>query len=66
MAKLSEKEGCGELGERVAETHEETTGHEVVEVLCGSLDGSADNHDNAANGDGSLTAIVIGDERGDG
>jgi hypothetical protein len=60
MAQFGQKKRGGELSERVSETHEETTGHEHVQVLGSSLDGGTDNHDQASNGDGGLTTEMIG------
>jgi hypothetical protein len=44
MADLGEEERRRELGKRVAETHEETTAHEVGQILGCGLDGGTNNH----------------------
>jgi hypothetical protein len=65
MADLGEKERRRELGKGVAETHEETTAHEVTQVLGCGLDGGTDNHDDTSCNNASLAAVVVGNERND-
>jgi hypothetical protein len=65
VANLSKQERRGELGKRVSETHEESTGHEIVEVLSTGLDTGSNNHDHTSNGNGGLTSEMIGDVRSD-
>lgn len=62
VADLGEKHGRGDLGERVAESEHEAAAHEGRQVLRGTLEDGTDDHDDAADGDGELPAIVVGDE----
>jgi hypothetical protein len=65
MADLGEKQGGRELGKGVAETHEKSSTHEVVEVLSSSLDGGTNKHDETSDDDSGLASKVIGNEGGD-
>ena len=62
VADLSEEQRSGELGERVAETHEETGALEHGQVDGGGLDRGGDDHDGATDDDGHTTTVVIRDE----
>jgi len=66
VADLSKEQRSGELGERVAETHEETGALEHGQVDGGSLDGGGNDHDGATDDDGHTTTVVIRDEGHDG
>jgi len=66
VADLGEEQRSGELGERVAETHEETGALKHGQVDGGGLDRGGDDHDGATDDDGHTTAVVIRDEGNDG
>jgi hypothetical protein len=66
MADLGKEQRRRKLSKRVTETHEETSTHEVVEVLSSGLDGSTDDHDQASNDDARLAAKVVGNEGSNG
>lgn len=66
MAQLGKQKRRGQLGQRVAKTHEEAASHEVVEVLSSSLNGSTNDHNDTADGNRSLTAKVIRNEGSNG
>jgi hypothetical protein len=66
MADLGKEQRRRKLSKRITETHEETSTHEVVEILSGSLDGSTDDHDQASKDDASLAAKVVGNEGSNG
>ena len=62
MADFGKQQRRGKLSQRVAETHEETTTHEVIKVLSRSLDRGADNHDETSNNNRPLASESVGDE----
>ena len=62
MGDLGEKHGGRDLGQGVAETEEGTAAHEGAEAGASGLDDGTDDHDNAADGDGELTAEVVGEQ----
>lgn len=62
VSELGEKHGGGDLGEGVAKAEHSTATHEHVKVLGDGLENGTDDHDDAANDDGELTAEVIGKE----
>ena len=65
VAELGKQQRRRKLGKRVAETHQETSTHEVVKVLCSGLDRSTNNHDNTTDSDSRLATEVVGNERSD-
>ena len=61
VSELGKKHRGGDLGEGVAKAEHDTATHESVEVVSTSLKTGTTDHDDAANNDGELTAIVIGE-----
>jgi hypothetical protein len=59
VAELGQEHGRGELGETVAEAEEDAAAHEGAEVLAAALQGGADDHDGAAEGNGELASEVV-------
>jgi len=59
MANLGKKQRGRELSKRVSKTHEETSTHEVVEVLSSGLDSGTDDHDETPDDDTDLAAKMV-------
>jgi hypothetical protein len=66
MRNFGDKHGAGELGQGVAETHEESGALVLWAAHRGGLDGGCDDHDDATNSDGSFTAKLVAEERNNG
>jgi hypothetical protein len=62
MADFSEQQRRRKLSQGVAETHEETSTHEVVQVLSRSLNGGAYKHNETSTNDCPLSSESVGDE----
>lgn len=62
---LSQKQRRGQLGERAAETDEESRRDEHLEVRSSRLHGDTDEQDAASCPDGGTTAIAIRNEWGE-
>jgi hypothetical protein len=66
VAEFGKEQGRRQLSKRVSETHKETSTHEVIEVLSGSLDGGGDDHDNTSQSNAGAASKAIGNEGSDG
>jgi hypothetical protein len=63
MGDLGEKHRRANLRQRVAKTEQNTTAGKHAVAVRSTLDSGTANHDDAANGDGELTAETIGEDR---
>lgn len=60
VSNLGQKHRRGNLSQAVSESHHDTTAHEGVDVLGSTLEDGTNDHDDAADGNGRLSAKSIG------